>query len=617
MRFELKLFHKGLVLVAVPLIFQLLFVAILSKLLFDAESVAAREARAKAIVYKAERLDQLVYQATATLVQYGATADPSLGNKFSLIEAQIPKEKEELVRAVADDPVHRPIVVMVVPLIDRALVLMKEAKRTLDESEGKMTIEYMQELRGEIQSVLAGLYPKLNEVAEAERQIVQSTPEQMLKFNRTIHNFIFAAVLLNVAIALALAFYFHLGTVRRLAVMVENARRIVVKEQLQDKLIGTDEIAHVDHVFHDMAAALAEAARKEQEALEIIKSSEARIRSVVNNMPVGLVVTNERGMIEFLNARLERLLGFKQAEVAGKHLTTFFPINTQKNPDAFVNSLRQSAAGRLVELEVGNSSGSIVPIEISLSELPMNNENYLLVSFTDISERRQIEQMKRDLIAMVSHDLRTPLMSMLISLAMITEGRAGPISEHAKNLLQSCEAGVERLIALVKSLLDAEKIKSGQLNLDRRRLPLSVILESSVDAVLSFASQNQVKIELQAKDIEITADGERLVQVVINLLSNAVKFSPKGGSVKIVSEETAQHVEVKVIDQGRGVPASYKEIIFERFQQVASTDATEKGGTGLGLPICKAIIEQHGGTIGVESEEGMGSTFWFRLPKVS
>ncbi len=617
MRFELKLFHKGLVLVAVPLIFELLFVAVLSKLLIDAESVAAREARAKAIVYKAERLDQLVYQATATLVQYGATSDPSTGNKYSLIEEQIPKEKADLEKAVADDPVHKPLVVKVVPLIDRAMVLMKEAKRTLDESEGKMSIQYMQELRGEIQSVLAGLYPKLNEVAEAERQIVQSTPEQMLKFNRTIHSFIFVAVVLNIALALGLAFYFHRGTVRRLAVMVENARRIVVKEKLQEKLIGNDEIAHVDHVFHNMADALAAAARKEQEALEIIKSSEARIRSMVNNMPVGLVVTDERGTIDFLNARLEKLLGFKQADLAGKHLTTFFPSTAEKNPASFLDSLRKSAAGRLVELEVGSSTGTMVPVEISLSELPLNNQNFLLFSFTDITERRQIERLKRDLIAMVSHDLRTPLMSMLISLAMITEGRAGPISDRAKELLQSCETGVERLIALVKSLLDAEKIKSGKMNLDRRQLPLSVIVDSAVDAVAAFASQHEVNIELQTKDMEITADGERIVQVVINLLSNAVKFSPTGGSVKIANVDTAQYVEIRVIDQGRGVPADYKDIIFERFQQVSTTDATEKGGTGLGLPICKAIIEEHGGTIGVESEEGKGSTFWFRLPKAT
>ena len=118
-------------------------------------------------------------------------------------------------------------------------------------------------------------------------------------------------------------------------------------------------------------------------------------------------------------------------------------------------------------------------------------------------------------------------------------------------------------------------------------------------------------------DAEVFADQDRLIQVVVNLVSNAIKFSPQGGSVEIKAIEEDLLVEVQVIDHGRGVPAEYREIIFEKYRQVKSEDATKKGGTGLGLPICKLIIEQLGGTIGVNSEDGKGSTFWFRVPKIS
>jgi signal transduction histidine kinase len=105
-----------------------------------------------------------------------------------------------------------------------------------------------------------------------------------------------------------------------------------------------------------------------------------------------------------------------------------------------------------------------------------------------------------------------------------------------------------------------------------------------------------------------------LVQVLINLLSNAIKFSPDHGVVKVVIDNGADWVEVKVTDQGRGIPEEYKKAIFEKFRQVEIADAIEKGGTGLGLPICKLIVEKHGGSIGVLTEAGKGSTFWFRIP---
>jgi signal transduction histidine kinase len=110
------------------------------------------------------------------------------------------------------------------------------------------------------------------------------------------------------------------------------------------------------------------------------------------------------------------------------------------------------------------------------------------------------------------------------------------------------------------------------------------------------------------------ADADRIVQVLVNLLSNAVKFSPSGSSVIVGASQVDDQVEVRVTDTGRGIPARLLPNIFQRFEQVSASDATEKGGSGLGLAICKDIAELHGGTIGVESEEGKGSTFWFRLP---
>ncbi|MGH9549840.1 MAG: sensor histidine kinase, partial [Terriglobales bacterium] len=162
--------------------------------------------------------------------------------------------------------------------------------------------------------------------------------------------------------------------------------------------------------------------------------------------------------------------------------------------------------------------------------------------------------------------------------------------------------------------LDVARIDSGHLQLNRSVIPVGTIIRRAVSAVQALADENEIDIESQITDLEIEADGDRIVQVLVNFLSNAIKFSSPGSKVFISVEQTVDQIIMRVTDNGRGIPESHLESIFDRFQQVEDSDRTDKGGTGLGLPICKSIIEQHDGTIGVVSEIGKGSTFWFSLP---
>src|SRR5262249_1087733 len=137
------------------------------------------------------------------------------------------------------------------------------------------------------------------------------------------------------------------------------------------------------------------------------------------------------------------------------------------------------------------------------------------------------------------------------------------------------------------------------------------------ESVAQIAEQERIRIEVHTTDDLVRGDADRLSQVLVNLLSNAVKFSPPGGMVIVTAAAEGESVVFRVIDHGRGVPASSRPVNFERFHQVHASDSREKGGTGLGLAISKAIVEQHHGSIGVESEEGKGSSFWFRVPRAS
>lgn len=224
------------------------------------------------------------------------------------------------------------------------------------------------------------------------------------------------------------------------------------------------------------------------------------------------------------------------------------------------------------------------------------------------------QQMKQAFVTTMSSECRVPINSTREFLARLAAGSDGNLSEKGRDRASKGEQSLDRLLTLINDLLVLQAPGLSRIEIQPRRCSLAGIIQSSIDAVLAFADQHGVRIESQGTELEAYADPDRIVQVLVNLLSNAIKFSPAGSSVIVSARAVDDQVEVSVEDKGRGIPANLKEAVFERFQQVTVTDAIEQGGTGLGLPICKEIVERHGGRIGVESEEGKGSTFWIRLP---
>ncbi len=229
---------------------------------------------------------------------------------------------------------------------------------------------------------------------------------------------------------------------------------------------------------------------------------------------------------------------------------------------------------------------------------------------------KEIDQMKRDFVAMVSHDLRTPLTAIQSVHALLETDVCGELNEDGHDYLDIAEENVSRLIALVNDLLDLEKMETARLDLKLEDISLNDVVRASMNSVRAVAAEKGIEISYDSdQNFYVMVDRDRIVQVLVNLLSNAVKFSPESSKVLVTAQLLGtDSVKVCVTDSGRGVPADKRRMIFERFKQVDRSDSTEKKGTGLGLAICKAIIECHGGKIGVDSEEGSGSTFWFTVP---
>ena len=243
-------------------------------------------------------------------------------------------------------------------------------------------------------------------------------------------------------------------------------------------------------------------------------------------------------------------------------------------------------------------------------------EDCLLMVGMDISERFEIEQTKNQFISVVSHELRTPLTSIQGSLKLMLGGTCGILSEKAIDLLRVCERNSVRLLDMVDDILDLEKLRAGSLIYDMQRIALDTVIDDALKSNQSFAEHYDVRLisQTDVTDAMINGDHKRLVQVMSNLISNGAKASTPGGQINIHLQRDGDIYRTLVTDFGSGIPEDYQANIFHSFTQADSSDVRKEQGTGMGLAICKAIIQQHGGEIGFESTPGVGTTFYFTLP---
>ncbi len=273
----------------------------------------------------------------------------------------------------------------------------------------------------------------------------------------------------------------------------------------------------------------------------------------------------------------------------------------------------RQAIGVLVVLDrtEGFSDDDVEFLRMFATQAAVQVRNSQLFEHTKVLDR-----LKSDFVAVVSHEIRTPLTSVKGALELLSDSRYFQNSDQQSKLLTIAHANAERLLLLINDILDFSKLESASLPMTIERQRLEPVVQQATQNLRMQLEERRIKLELVLPEVlpDAMLDAHRITQVVTNLLSNAIKFSPAGGGVRIEASLADRVLRVSVRDHGDGIAAKDLPKLFKKFQQIDSGSTRKVGGTGLGLVICKGIVEQHGGRIGVESSPGEGSTFWFTLP---
>lgn len=257
-------------------------------------------------------------------------------------------------------------------------------------------------------------------------------------------------------------------------------------------------------------------------------------------------------------------------------------------------------------------------VEISLQlEQAVDGKPYLLAVVRDITHRREIDAARSAFVATVSHELRSPLTSVMGALKLITAGAFGAMPEKPAALLDVALRNVDRVVLMINDLLDLEKLDAGRMEIELGPTDLSAVIEDAVAANAGYADELGVAFSCRGTDRPRMIEGnhQRMIQVLNNLLSNAAKFSRPGGVIEVELRDRGDNLQLLVKDSGVGIPKEAHARLFERFAQAGPPVHAGRRGTGLGLSIAKAIVEHHGGAIRFTSKVGVGTTFWIDLPK--
>ncbi|MEO1445287.1 MAG: ATP-binding protein [Cyanobacteria bacterium J06635_11] len=370
--------------------------------------------------------------------------------------------------------------------------------------------------------------------------------------------------------------------------------------------------------------------RLSAQAQRALKRREHQLQLVTNALPALVAYIDTYHRYRFNNYAYESWYGIPHQQITGRQ------VNEIVDPQVYQQMLpylERALLGEKVSYETELILHDGQRRWVSIQYIPDFRSDFsqarslqrvkgVFSLVSDISDLKAAERMKDEFVSVVSHELRTPLTSVHGSLKLLSTGQLGALNAQGKELIEIALNNTERLTRLINDVLDLERMGSGRVSMTPASCDALTLVRNAVRAMQPMADDYGIQLSVHSDRalsqsggaLMVWADADYIMQALTNLLSNAIKFSPAKETVSLKLRPVGSTVEFLVKDAGRGIPSDKLETIFERFQQVDTSDARERGGTGLGLAICREIIQQHQGRIWVKSVHGQGSSFYFTLP---
>lgn len=414
------------------------------------------------------------------------------------------------------------------------------------------------------------------------------------------------ALWMSAGLGITLAILYSRNLSSRVMRLKENAALFAERQPLLDTMKGNDEIADLDRAFHEATNLVEIATRKERAILE-------NASDLIFSLDEDLLITSA-------NPSAEAIIGKSAGEIIGEPLTSFIVSEDATRLKSEFKQMVKAANKSTLEVRLLTAKAEPSNVVVSASYSPSDESFYCILH--DVTAQRQMENLRQEVTAMITHDLRTPLQTIRNYLEMLKNGMLGNLNEQGNKLLHLTDKESQRMNTLIDGVLTLEKLRSGNMTLNLDMIDLQTLLEDCARSLELVARDKGITIKLEPfKPLKIQGDRVWLEQVILNILGNALKFSPAKTQITMSAafKETnkgADKVEIRVKDQGPGIPAEDLGKIFDRFYRVQSAahKSGQKSGAGLGLNICKELIKLHDGSITCESESSDGSTFIIVLP---
>ena len=372
-----------------------------------------------------------------------------------------------------------------------------------------------------------------------------------------------------------------------------------------------DEIGQLSESFNEMASALREVRKKERVNLMRTRHT---MENVFKALPEAIAVLDQDGRVDVSTIGADQHFGLKPGAL-------IYDLGYEWLPDLIRRALDEN---RIVELEikggyiqqfVENREYFFEPLAVPIRVGPEHPQPLgVALILKDVTQVHEQRELKRGVVSTVSHQLKTPLTSLRMSIHLLLEERLGHLNEKQIELLLAAREDNERLVSILDDLLDLNRIESGKAQLSLQPVNSRDLVRDGMEPFLVEAKDKGIEmINDTSEDIpEVMADENKIQQVFANLISNALRFTGPGGVITVRAHPEQECVRFSVEDTGKGIPAEHLGHMFEQFYR--GTEQTEESGVGLGLAIVKKLVEAHGGKVGVESQAGKGSVFSFTLP---